>query len=135
MTLAHARSATDVAVAAVRADGSGIGAGYQPTPSMTWTPCWRVSPIWGASRRLLSSADVPPSQVIRIYTDSLIGPANTFSIGDTRKVTGQLTSQVTARADTLKSSATRTLPLISSAAGVLILLLLAGIRGARVPVR
>jgi Nitrate and nitrite sensing len=57
------------------------------------------------------------------------------TIGDTRKVTGQLTSQVTARADTLQSSATWSLLLISSAAGVLILLLLAGIRGARVPVR
>ena len=46
------------------------------------------------------------------------------TIGDTRKVTGQLTGQITDRADTLKSNAARSLLLISIATGVLILLLL-----------
>jgi hypothetical protein len=46
------------------------------------------------------------------------------AIGDTRKVTTQLTGQVTARGDTLKSNATRSLLLISIATGVLLFLLL-----------
>jgi hypothetical protein len=57
------------------------------------------------------------------------------TIGDTRKVNSQLTGQVTDRANTLKSDATKSLLLISVATGALLLLLLAGISWARFPVR
>jgi nitrate/nitrite sensing protein/HAAS domain-containing protein len=46
------------------------------------------------------------------------------TIGDTRKVTGQLAAQVSAQADTLKSNATRNLLLTSTATLILLLVLL-----------
>lgn len=47
-----------------------------------------------------------------------------ITIGDTRKVTGRLVSQISDQANTLRSGATRNLLLISIATGVLLLLLL-----------
>jgi hypothetical protein len=47
-----------------------------------------------------------------------------ITVGDTRKVTGQLTSQISGRANTLKSDAAKNLLLISIATGILLFLLL-----------
>ena len=46
------------------------------------------------------------------------------TIDDTRQVTGHLVSQVSSQADTLKSNATRNLLLTSTAALILLLVLL-----------
>jgi len=54
-------------------------------------------------------------------------------ISDTRTVAGQLTSQITDRANTLKSDATRSLPLTSIATLVLLLVLLISAALARPP--
>jgi hypothetical protein len=46
------------------------------------------------------------------------------TVGDTRKVTGQLAAQISGRANTLKSDAAKNLLLISIATGILLFLLL-----------
>ena len=254
LALARARTATDAAARAVRADAAGIGAGYQPGTVRDLDAVLAGLTDLGAVRGRVSSRDFPAAQIIRVYTGNIIGPENTFSaaaaggtgdaslqvavttlaallrvendqsvrrailyaalsarppvlasedlsilqqadiqertdlagfnasantteqelysntvsgqtvdiassneilaeqraatsprqpltgdtgldaatwyhemstaIGDTRKVTGQLTGQITDRADTLKSNAARSLLLISIATGILILLLL-----------
>ena len=55
------------------------------------------------------------------------------TIGDTREVAGQLTGQITDRADTLKSDASRSLLLTSIATLVLLLALLISAVLARPP--
>jgi hypothetical protein len=91
----------------------------------------------------MASPDVSVSQVIRVYTYNVIGAANpsapltpntgldaatwygdmSTTIGDTRKVAGQLNGQITVRANTLKSNATRSL-LLTSIVTLLLLVLL-----------
>ena len=81
VTLARARTATDAAAATVRAEAAGIGAGsgYPPDAVQDLQAVLASITDLRTIRPSISSADVPPSQIIRIYTGNIIGPANTFS--------------------------------------------------------
>ncbi|MGD0243500.1 MAG: nitrate- and nitrite sensing domain-containing protein [Streptosporangiaceae bacterium] len=79
VTLTRARTATDAAAAIVRADAAGIGAGYPPDAVRDLAAVLAGITDLRTTRASISSADVPPSQIIRIYTGNIIGPANTFS--------------------------------------------------------
>ena len=79
VTLASARRATDTAASAVRADAAGVGAGYQlGTVEHLDTLLASIDDL-GTVRKELSSPALSASQVIRVYTDNFIGPADTFS--------------------------------------------------------
>ena len=84
VTLAHARAATDAAASTVRADAAGLGAGYPPGPVQTLPGLLAVLSELNDVRAAVSRSATPAAQVIRLYTSSLIAPANTFSaaIGD-----------------------------------------------------
>jgi hypothetical protein len=78
-TLADARTATDAAARTVRADAADIGAGYQPGTVQALQTLLAGLTGLGDIRAAVSSPDVPPQQVIRVYTGNLIALANTFS--------------------------------------------------------
>ena len=84
VTLADARTATDAAARAVRADAAGIGAGYQPGTVQDLDALLASLTDLEEIRTAVSSSAFPASQVIRVYTGNVIGPANTFSaaVGD-----------------------------------------------------
>jgi hypothetical protein len=88
LTLAEARTATDAAARTVRADAGGVttGAGYQPGAVQALTSLLASITDLRTIRAAVSSTAFPASQVIRIYTSTVIGPANTVSaaVGDTR---------------------------------------------------
>jgi len=79
LTLADARTATDAAASTVRADAAGIGAGYQPAAVQALnSPLASITDL-RSIRAAVSFTAFPASQVIRLYTSTVIGPANTFS--------------------------------------------------------
>jgi len=90
VTLARARTATDAAASAVRADAADIGAGYQPGILQALNSLLAGLTDLGDIRAAVSSAAGPASEVIRVYTGDVIAPAVTFSaavgggIGDAR---------------------------------------------------
>jgi len=63
----------------VRADAASVGAGYQPGAVRALDSLLAGLSGLSSIRAAVSSADVPASQVIRIYTGNIIGPATTFS--------------------------------------------------------
>ncbi len=77
--LASARAATGAAASTVRADAADIGAGYQPGAVQALNSLLAGITHLGDIRAAVSSAALPASQVIRIYTSTGITPANTFS--------------------------------------------------------
>jgi hypothetical protein len=79
VTLADARTAPDAAARTVRADAAGVGAGYQPGTVQDLDALLDSITDLGEIRKAVSSQDGPASQVIRVYTGSVIGPAITFS--------------------------------------------------------
>jgi hypothetical protein len=95
--LARARTATDAAASALRADAPGVGAGYQPGTVQALTALLASVTELGDIRHEVSFAAAPPSQVIQLYTRNVIGPASTFSaaLGDG---TGDARLQVTVTA-------------------------------------
>ncbi len=84
VTLANARAATGAAASTVRADAAGIGAGYPPGTAQALHSLLAGIPDLSVIRAAVSFSALPASQVIRIYTSTLIAPANTFSaaVGD-----------------------------------------------------
>jgi hypothetical protein len=82
VTLTQARTATDAAARTVQADAAGVGAGYQPGTVQDLNSLLASITDLGEIRSAMSSRASlpwPASQVIRVYTGNLIGPANTFS--------------------------------------------------------
>jgi Nitrate and nitrite sensing len=79
VTLANARTVTDAAVSTVRADATGVGAGYEPGTVQALHGLLASLADLGSIRAAVSSPTVPVSEVIRVYTGNLIGPADTFS--------------------------------------------------------
>ena len=79
LTLADARTATDAAASTVRADAAGIGAGYQPAAVQALNSLLASITDLRSIRAAVSFTAFPASQVIRLYTSTVIGPANTFS--------------------------------------------------------
>jgi Nitrate and nitrite sensing len=79
VTLADARTATNAAVRAVRADAAGVGAGYQPGTVQDLESLLARLTDLGEIRTTMSSRAWPASQVIQVYTDNVIRPAITFS--------------------------------------------------------
>ena len=79
VTLASARRVTDTAASAVRADAAGVGAGYQPGTVQDLDALLTSIDELGTVRKELSSPALSASQVIRVYTDNFIGPADMFS--------------------------------------------------------
>jgi hypothetical protein len=79
VTLARARTATDTAAGAVRADGAAIGPGYPPGTVRDLEALLAGLNSLRAIRNGMASSVMPASQIIRIYTDGVIGPANTLS--------------------------------------------------------
>ncbi len=79
--LARARLATDAAARTVRADAAGVGtgAGYQPGTVKNLNALLASVTDLGEIRRLVSSRGEGAAKVISVYTDDVIGPANTFS--------------------------------------------------------
>jgi hypothetical protein len=69
------------------------------------------------------AADHPPAPLTGTDAATWYREMST-TVGDTRKVTGQLTGQISGRANTLKSDAAKNLLLISIATGILLFLLL-----------
>jgi Nitrate and nitrite sensing/HAAS len=84
--LSRARMATDAAAGIVRADAAGIGAGYPPAAVHAVADLLAGIADLRTIRAGVSSSPFPPSQLIRIYTFGVIGPADTFAaaVGDTR---------------------------------------------------
>jgi hypothetical protein len=82
VTLARARTATDAADRTVRTDAAGVGAGYSPAAvqdlTMLLASLASLADLESARKVTSSGALVAPG-VIKLYTDNLIGPANTFS--------------------------------------------------------
>ena len=72
--LTRARTATDAAAGTVRADAAGVGAGYPPGTVKDLNALLDSLTDLGDIRKAVSA-----SQVIRLYTDNVIEPANTFS--------------------------------------------------------
>jgi hypothetical protein len=79
VTLADARTATDAAARAVRADGAGVGAGYQPGTVQDLKSLLTSLTDVGEIRTTMLSRAWPASQIIQVYTGNVIGPAITFS--------------------------------------------------------
>ena len=79
VTLADARRATGAAARTVRADAAGIGAGYPPAAVQALHALLPGLTDLGRIRAAVSSSAVPASQVIEVYTSTVIAPANTFS--------------------------------------------------------
>jgi hypothetical protein len=77
--VADARRATDATARTVRADAAFVGRGYQPDTVHDLDAVLAGIADLGAVRKLMSFPVAARSQVIRLYTDNLIGPANTFS--------------------------------------------------------
>jgi hypothetical protein len=84
--LSRARTATDAAAGAVRADAVGIGAGYPPAAVHAVADLLAGITDLKTIRAGVSSSSFPPSQLIRSYTVGVIGPADTFAaaVGGTR---------------------------------------------------
>jgi hypothetical protein len=79
LALARARADADTAARAVRADAAGIGAGYQPGTVQDLDAVLAALADLGTVRGNVSPRAFPATQVIRVYTGNIIGPANTFS--------------------------------------------------------
>ena len=79
VTLADARTATDAAVRAVRADAAGVGAGYQLGTVQNLKSLLASLTDLGEIRTTMSSSPAAASRVISVYTYDVIGPAITFS--------------------------------------------------------
>ncbi len=77
--VADARTATDGAARTVRADAAFVGPGYQPDTVHDLDAVLACITDLRTVRKLMSSPSASASQVIRVYTYNLIGPANTFS--------------------------------------------------------
>ncbi len=83
--LSRARAVTDAAAGTVRADAAGIGAGYPPAAVHAVADLLAGITDLRSIRAGVSFSSFPPSQVIRVYTAGVIGPADTFAaaVGDT----------------------------------------------------
>jgi len=79
VTLANARTAAGAAASTVQADAAGIGAGYPPRTVQALQGLLAGITDLGYIRMAVSFRTLPASQVIRLYTSTLIAPANTFS--------------------------------------------------------
>jgi hypothetical protein len=79
VTLANARTATDAAARTVRADAAGIGAGYPPAAVQAVPSLLAGLTDLRDIRTPVSFPAFPASQVIRIYTSTVIAPATTVS--------------------------------------------------------
>ena len=79
--LKQAQSATDSAANAVLNDSSGIteGAGYQPGTVQNLNGVRASINDLANVRTGVTKSQFPASQIVRVYTDNLITPANTFS--------------------------------------------------------
>lgn len=86
LALTRARAATDAAAGAVRAAAAGIGTGYPPeVVHAAAALAVAITDLRTIRAGVSPSSAFPPSQVIRIYTGSVIDSAGTFAaaVGDT----------------------------------------------------
>src|SRR5216684_3511737 len=76
-----AQNATDAAANAVANDSSGVttGAGYQPGTVQDLNAVQASINDLANVRKGVTTSQFPASQIVRVYTGNLIGPANTFS--------------------------------------------------------